>query len=133
MLSLKTTIAALIAAISVIATASVVPALIPQAFAQFNNTGDVSSSQNVNIQKEVNQNIEQNAASSAIADGDYSSNEADSQTNQQASQGFCEQIAVSQATAGNVAGTNTVQKDTGEVDNQDGSIDDSDVTGKDCS
>jgi hypothetical protein len=84
----KTT--ALIAAISLLGAAA------PAAFAQtyFNNYGDVKSSLDVKIDKKVDQNIYQSAYT-----GDYSKGDID----QEASQGFCEQIGVSQATAGNVA------------------------------
>jgi hypothetical protein len=92
MLSLKTTIAALIAALSVIATASVGSALIPQAFAQ--NT--VNATQSNSFAATVDQSQSQSAGN----DDD------DSTTEQTASQGFCLQANQQNAAAGDDA-TNT--------------------------
>jgi hypothetical protein len=93
MLSLKTTIAALIAALSVIATASVGSALIPQAFAQ--NT--VNATQSNSFAATVDQSQSQSAGTE---DDD------DSTTEQAASQGFCLQANQQNAAAGDDA-TNT--------------------------
>ena len=104
MLSLKTTIAALIAALSVIATASVGSALIPQAFAQnimggedegTTVTADQSNSFNVDISQSQSQET-------GYADDD--DDRAD--TTQTASQGFCLQANQQNAAAGDDA-TNT--------------------------
>ena len=92
MLSPKTTIAALIAALSVIATASVGSALIPQAFAQ--NT--VNATQSNSFAATVDQSQSQSAGN----DDD------DSTTEQTASQGFCLQANQQNAAAGDDA-TNT--------------------------
>jgi hypothetical protein len=93
MLSLKTTIAALIAALSVIATASVAGAFIPQAFAQ--NT--VNATQSNSFAADISQSQSQSAGAE---DDD------DSTTEQTASQGFCLQSNQQNAAAGNDA-TNT--------------------------
>jgi hypothetical protein len=93
MLSLKTTIAALIAALSVIATASVGSALIPQAFAQ--NTVNATQSNSLTA------NVDQSQSQSAGTDDDD-----DSTTEQIANQGFCLQSNQQNAAAGNDA-TNT--------------------------
>jgi hypothetical protein len=93
MLSLKTTIAALIAALSVIATASVGSALIPQAFAQ--NT--VNATQSNSFTADISQSQSQSAGTE---DDD------DSTTEQIASQGFCLQANQQNAAAGDDA-TNT--------------------------
>jgi hypothetical protein len=90
MLSLKTTIAALIAALSVIATASVAGAFIPQAFAQ--NT--VNATQSNSFTADISQSLEQETG------------EDDSTTEQTASQGFCLQANQQNAAAGDDA-TNT--------------------------
>jgi hypothetical protein len=101
MLSLKTTIAALIAALSVIATASVAGAFIPQAFAQNaddddNGGTDVTAFQSNSLNKEVNQNIRQGAEAETGEDGTAI-------VAQEASQGFCEQSNQQNAAAGNDA------------------------------
>jgi hypothetical protein len=81
MLSLKTTIAALIAAISVIATASVASALIPQAFAQsvnINQSQSNTATQTANgafADQEIEQGACQNAAG-AVNTGAFGSAEA---------------------------------------------------------
>jgi hypothetical protein len=93
-LSLKTTIAALIAALSVIATASVAGAFIPQAFAQ--NT--VDANQTNSFAADISQSQSQ---STGIEDDD---DKAD--TTQTASQGFCLQANQQNAAAGDDA-TNT--------------------------
>jgi hypothetical protein len=116
MLSLKTTIAALVAALSVIATASVASALIPQAFAQNNVTAFQSNSQTVN----VNQNIEQTAGAETGDDGTAI-------VAQDASQGFCLQTNQQNAAAGNDASNGASNFDAGTVTNSSFSV------GKDCS
>jgi hypothetical protein len=93
MLSLKTTIAALIAALSVIATASVAGAFIPQAFAQNTVTANQSNS--------FTADISQSQSQSAGTDDDD-----DSTTDQTANQGFCLQSNQQNAAAGDDA-TNT--------------------------
>ena len=95
MLSLKTTIAALIAALSVIATASVAGAFIPQAFAQ--NT--VDANQTNSFAADISQSQSQDTG--YIEDDD---DKAD--TTQTASQGFCLQANQQNAAAGDDA-TNT--------------------------
>ena len=108
MLSLKTTIAALIAALSVIATASAVPALIPQAFAQaVDDNGDnddnggntVTATQSNSFTANVDQSISQYAGAENDDDGTTT-------ISQEASQGFCLQSNQQNAAAGNDA-TNT--------------------------
>jgi endonuclease I len=96
MLTPKTT-AALIAAISVIATASAVPALTSQAFAQNNN---VTAFQSNSVTKDVDQSIRQDGSAYS---GDNGDNGGDTSVNQFASQGFCEQINQQNAAAGNNA------------------------------
>jgi hypothetical protein len=121
MLSLKTT-TALIAAISAIATASVASALTPQAFGQnFTNTGDVNANLNVDIKKKVDQDIDQWASAS--------SDKGSANVDQSASQGFCEQIGVSQATAGNTAASGVSNN----IGPGNASGDFSENTGIDCS
>jgi hypothetical protein len=85
MLSLKTTtiLAALIATISVIATTSAVPALIPQAFAQTYDDNDVFASQSNSIDKNITQTQSQYASSSSGTNGR-------TDIDQDADQGFCE-------------------------------------------
>jgi hypothetical protein len=94
MLSLKTTIAALIAALSVIATASVAGAFIPQAFAQNN----VNATQSNSFSADISQSQSQDTG---IPEDDD-----DSTTEQTASQGFCLQANQQNAAAGDDA-TNT--------------------------
>jgi hypothetical protein len=140
MLSLKTTIAALIAALSVIATASVAGAFIPQAFAQENDDDNGGTNVNVtqsnSLNKEVNQNI--NQFGSASTGGNDDDDTAATGTNddnggtaivvQEASQGFCEQSNQQNAAAGgsasNSAGNGIFGSATGDV---------SENTGVDCS
>ena len=99
MLSLKTTIAALIAALSVIATASVAGAFIPQAFAQ--NT--VNATQSNSFSADISQSQSQSTgAIDAMTDDDDDGTD----TTQTASQGFCLQANQQNAAAGNDA-TNT--------------------------
>jgi hypothetical protein len=106
MLSLKTTIAALIAALSVIATASAVPALVPQAFASFmeddnNNDGNtVTATQSNSFTANVDQS--QTQYTGDIGDDDDDGTD----TTQTASQGFCLQANQQNAAAGDDA-TNT--------------------------
>jgi hypothetical protein len=105
MLSLKTTIAALITALSVIATASAVPALIPQAFAQNfmeddNNDGNtVTATQSNSFTANVDQSISQYAGFDDDDDGTTT-------ISQEASQGFCLQVNQQNSAAGDDA-TNT--------------------------
>jgi hypothetical protein len=102
MLSLKTTIAALIAALSVIATASVAGAFIPQAFAQaVDDNNDGGTTVNANQTNSFTANIDQSQSQSAGTNDDD-----DSTTEQIASQGFCLQSNQQNAAAGNDA-TNT--------------------------
>jgi hypothetical protein len=106
MLSLKTTIAALIAALSVIATASAVPALVPQAFASFmeddnNNDGNtVTATQSNSFTANVDQSQTQYTGDIGEDDDDGTD------TTQTASQGFCLQANQQNAAAGDDA-TNT--------------------------
>jgi hypothetical protein len=122
MISPKTT--ALIAAMSLLGAAA------PAAFAQsFTNYGDVSSNQYVDITKKVEQALSQSAYT-----GDYSKGDID----QEASQGFCEQIGVSQATAGNVANSALSQAifsdaDTNTNDNDFSDVDAESEATTDCS
>ena|SRR5215211_355106 len=104
MLSAKTTIAALIAALSVIATASAVPALVPQAFASFmeddNNDGNtVTATQSNSFTANVDQSISQYAGAENDDDGTTT-------ISQEASQGFCLQVNQQNSAAGDDA-TNT--------------------------
>ena len=104
MLSPKTTIAALIAALSVIATASAVPALIPQAFAWTVVDNDdegntVTADQSNSFTANVDQSISQSAGTDDDDDGT-------STITQEASQGFCLQVNQQNAAAGDDA-TNT--------------------------
>src|ERR671924_2367897 len=89
MLSPKTTIATLIAALSVIATASAVPALIPQAFAWIvadNDEGNtVTADQSNSFSADISQSISQSAGTDDDDDGT-------STITQEASQGFCLQV-----------------------------------------
>jgi hypothetical protein len=115
MLSLKTTIAALIAALSVIATASVATAFIPQAFAQAaddNNgeqentvTADQSNSFTANIQQSQSQSAGGTDDIAATDNGDGNDDDG-TDTTQEAFQGFCLQSNQQNAAAGNDA-TNT--------------------------
>ena len=103
MLSLKTTTAALIAALSVIATASAVPALIPQAFAwtvdDNDNGNTVTATQSNSFTANVDQSISQYA-------GDIGDDDDGADTTQTASQGFCLQVNQQNSAAGDDA-TNT--------------------------
>ena len=110
MLSLKTTIAALIAALSVIATASVAGAFIPQAFAQAvddnnddNGGNTVTATQSNSFSANVDQSQTQYTGDiGAMTDDDDDGTD----TTQTASQGFCLQANQQNAAAGNDA-TNT--------------------------
>jgi hypothetical protein len=102
MLTPKTT-AALIAAISVIATASAVPALIPQAFAQTldgtddnNNGNTVDATQSNSFTADISQSINQYAGAENDDNGK-------TDTTQTASQGFCLQANQQNAAAGDDA------------------------------
>jgi hypothetical protein len=104
MLSPKTTTAALIAALSVIATASAVPALVPQAFAwtvdDNNDDGNtVTATQSNSFTANVDQSISQYAGAENDDDGTTT-------ITQDASQGFCLQVNQQNAAAGDDA-TNT--------------------------
>jgi hypothetical protein len=110
MLSLKTTIAALIAALSVIATASVGSALIPQAFAQTLADDDdegntVTATQSNSFTADISQSQSQSTgAIDAMTDDDDDDDGTD--TTQTANQGFCLQANQQNAAAGDDA-TNT--------------------------
>ena len=100
MLTPKTTIAALIAALSVIATASAVPAFIPQAFAQTvddnnDNGNTVTADQSNSFSADISQSINQYAGNDDNDDG--------TDTTQTASQGFCLQVNQQNAAAGDDA------------------------------
>jgi hypothetical protein len=106
MLSLKTTIAALIAALSVIATASVAGAFIPQAFAQAVDDNDddgntVTATQSNSFTADISQSQSQSTGGALTDDDD---DRAD--TTQTASQGFCLQANQQNSAAGDDA-TNT--------------------------
>jgi hypothetical protein len=102
MLSLKTTIAALIAALSVIATASVAGAFIPQAFAQNIMDDDDGTTVTATQSNSFTANVDQSQTQySGFSDDD---DRAD--TTQTASQGFCLQANQQNAAAGDDA-TNT--------------------------
>ncbi len=103
---------------ALIATMSLLGAITPAALAQEPNSFTAS-----NIEKDVSQSI----TLAALNEGDFG------QIDQQASQGFCEQIVVSQPTAGDDANSDTAQDDVGVVNNSDSQLQDSEVTGKDCS
>jgi hypothetical protein len=112
MLSLKTTIAALIAALSVIATASAVSALIPQAFAQAlddgtndnddNGGNTVTATQSNSFSADISQSQTQYAGN----DGPIDDDDDRADTTQTASQGFCLQANQQNAAAGNDATNN---------------------------
>ena len=112
MLSLKTTIAALIAALSVIATASVASAFIPQAFAENvmdgNDDGNtVTADQSNSFTANVDQSISQYAGVEENDDGTTT-------ITQDASQGFCLQANQQNAAAGDDAtnvGVNAIVAD----------------------
>jgi hypothetical protein len=115
MLSLKTTIAALIAALSVIATASVAGAFIPQAFAQAADDNDDNGGNTVtaNQSNSATFNIGQSQSQStgteddtAATDNNDGNDDDGTDTTQTASQGFCLQSNQQNAAAGNDA-TNT--------------------------
>jgi hypothetical protein len=107
MRSLTTTTTALIAAMSVIATASILGTLTPQAFAQ--NTVDATQSNSATF--EASQSISQTG-------GDDSE--------QSASQGFCIQLNQQNAAAGNDATNTGINAILGTADGDDS-------TGVDCS
>jgi hypothetical protein len=107
MLSLKTTIAALIAALSVIATASVATALVPQAFAQTlddNNDDNGGNTVTATQSNSFTANVDQSQTQYTGDIGDDDDDGTD--TTQTASQGFCLQANQQNAAAGNDA-TNT--------------------------
>jgi hypothetical protein len=105
MLSLKTTIAALIAALSVIATASVATALVPQAFAQtLDDNNDDGNTVTATQSNSFTANVDQ---SQTQYTGDIGEDDDDgTDTTQTASQGFCLQANQQNAAAGDDA-TNT--------------------------
>jgi hypothetical protein len=138
MLSLKTTIAAL----SVIATASVASALIPQAFAQALDDNDdegntVTAFQSNSQELNVSQSQSQVGAAEAGTNDDDDTAATGTNGNkdnggtaivaQDASQGFCLQTNQQNAAAGNDASNSAGNTDTGSVSNSFGSV------GKDCS
>jgi hypothetical protein len=104
MLSPKTTIAALIAALSVIATASAVPALIPQAFAWTVVDNDDGNTVTADQSNSFTANVDQSISQSAGTDDD--DDDGTSTITQEASQGFCLQVNQQNAAAGDDA-TNT--------------------------
>ena len=121
MLSLKTTIAALIAALSVIATASVAGAFIPQAFAQAvddnnddNGGNTVTATQSNSFTASISQSQSQSAGTeddAGATDNDGRNDDDGTDTTQTASQGFCLQANQQNAAAGNDAnntGTNAI-------------------------
>src|ERR671923_1093809 len=100
MLSPKTTIAALIAALSVIATASAVPALIPQAFAwTVVDNDDEGNTVTADQSNSFTANIDQSITQSAGTDDD-DDDDGTSTITQEASQGFCLQVNQQNAAAG---------------------------------
>ena len=102
MLSLKTTIAALIAALSVLATVSVGSALIPQAFAFIEDDDEgttVTADQSNSFSADISQSITQSAGIEGDDDGSSS-------ITQEASQGFCLQVNQQNAAAGDDAENN---------------------------
>jgi hypothetical protein len=102
MLYPKTTIATLIAALSVIATASAVPAFIPQAFAwivEDDEGNTVTADQSNSFTANVDQSISQSA-------GTDDDDDRTSTITQEASQGFCLQVNQQNSAAGDDA-TNT--------------------------
>ena len=116
MLSPKTTIAALIAALSVIATASAVPAFIPQAFAFIPEDDEgttVTADQSNSFTANVDQSITQSAGTEDNDDDDGTST-----ITQEASQGFCLQVNQQNAAAGDDAtntAANAIAADNGSV------------------
>jgi hypothetical protein len=111
MLSLKTTIAALIAALSVIATASVAGAFIPQAFAQNIMDDDddgntVTATQSNSFSADISQSLEQETGEDESQSAGTNDDDDGTDTTQTASQGFCLQANQQNAAAGDDA-TNT--------------------------
>jgi hypothetical protein len=108
MLSLKTTIAALIAALSVLATVSVGSALIPQAFAQNVMDDDEGNTVDATQSNSFTANIGQSQTQSSGAAIDVMTDDDDdgTDTTQTANQGFCLQANQQNAAAGDDA-TNT--------------------------
>jgi hypothetical protein len=124
MLSLKTTIAALIAALSVIATTSVAGAFIPQAFAQENDDDNGGTNVNATQSNSKTLNIFQNQNQRAEAE---TGDDGTAIVGQSASQGFCLQDNQQNAAAGNNAFNSAFNTNTGSVSNSSFS------TGTDCS
>jgi hypothetical protein len=113
MLSPKTTIAALIAALSVIATASAVPALIPQAFAWTVVDNDEGNTVTADQSNSFTANVDQSISQSAGTDDD---DDGTSTITQEASQGFCLQVNQQNSAAGDDAtntGVNAIVADDG--------------------
>jgi hypothetical protein len=103
MLSPKTTIAALIAALSVIATASVIHALIPQAFAFIEDDNDNGNTVDATQSNSFTANVDQSISQYAGAEND---DDGTTTITQEASQGFCLQVNQQNSAAGDDA-TNT--------------------------
>jgi hypothetical protein len=115
MLSPKTTIAALIAALSVIATASAVPAFIPQAFAWTVVDNDEGNTVTADQSNSFTANVDQSITQSAGTDDD---DDGTSTITQEASQGFCLQVNQQNAAAGDDAtntAANAIAADNGSV------------------
>ncbi len=110
MLSLKTTIAALIAALSVLATVSVGSALIPQAFAQMVGDKDegttVTADQSNSFTANVDQSQSQSTGEAIDVMTDDDDDDHGSDTTQTANQGFCLQANQQNAAAGDDATNN---------------------------
>ena len=114
MLSPKTTIATLIAALSVIATASAVPAFIPQAFAWIVADNDEGNTVTATQSNSFTANVDQSISQSAGTDDD----DGTSTITQEASQGFCLQANQQNAAAGDDAtntAANAIAADNGSV------------------
>ena len=99
MLSLKTT-AALIAAISAIATASVASAFIPQAFASIEDDNNDGNTVDATQSNSFTANVDQSISQYAGAENDDNGR---TDTTQTASQGFCLQANQQNAAAGDDA------------------------------
>jgi hypothetical protein len=125
MLSLKTTtLAALIAALSVIATASVAGAFIPQAFAQENDDDNGGTTVDVTQSNSKEITISQSQGQFAEAE---TGDDGTAIVEQSASQGFCLQDIQQNAAAGGSASNSAFNTNTGSVSNSSFS------TGTDCS
>jgi|ERR671922_1495787 hypothetical protein len=115
MLSPKTTIATLIAALSVIATASAVPAFIPQAFAWIVADNDEGNTVTADQSNSFSASISQSQSQyTGIPEDDDDGTD----TTQTASQGFCLQANQQNAAAGDDAtntAANAIAADNGSV------------------